>query len=277
MLKALVSAAETAGAGSAALTFEPHPLRVLRPGSMPPLLCTPADRARLLLASGVARVVELRFDEAMAAVPADSFVRDHLCARGGVRRLYAGPDWRFGRGGAGTVALAREVGAACGMEVVTLPAREMGGAPISSTRIRTALLAGRVGEARALLGRSYALPGRVVRGQGRGAGIGFPTANVAVPSPLVVPARGVYAVHVRAGDRCFGGVANLGVRPTFAGPGSEVLEVHIFDFADDIYGAELRVTFEVRLRGERRFPGVEALRAQIARDVARARKLLAAT
>jgi riboflavin kinase/FMN adenylyltransferase len=274
VLAAMVRAAARSGARAAALTFEPHPMEVLRPGSMPPLLATREDRARLLLATGVERVVELRFDAEMANVPAEDFVAELLVRRGGVRRLYAGPDWRFGRGGAGTVETARRVGAPLGLEVRVQPPRTWKGAPISSSRIREALLAGRVGEGRDMLGRVYDVPGTVVHGQGRGRDVGFPTANVEVGHRLVLPGAGVYAVRVQVDGTWRPGVANLGTRPTFAAGGPQVLEAHIFDFAGNLSGAWVRVAFAARLRGEHRFSGVEALRAQIRRDAARARAYL---
>jgi riboflavin kinase/FMN adenylyltransferase len=272
VLHAMNRAAGRAGARAAALTFEPHPMEVLRPGSMPPLLALREDRARLLLASGVERVVELEFNAEMAAVAAEDFVA--MLARAGAKRLYAGGDWRFGRGGAGDVGLARRVGAPLGLEVMVQPPRLWKGGPISSSRIRESLLAGRVAEGREMLGRVYDVPGKVVHGQGRGRGIGFPTANVEVSHRLVLPEAGVYAVRVQVGGTWLPSVANLGTRPTFAGGGPQVLEAHIFDFVGDLYGSAVRVAFATRLRGERRFPSVDALRAQIARDAARARAYL---
>ncbi len=274
VLRAAVKAAARAGARAGALTFEPHPMEVLRPGSLPPLLASREDRARLLLEHGAERVVELRFDSAMAAVTAEDFIRD-LASRGRVRRLYAGPDWRFGHRGAGTVDLAREVGRSLDMEVVTLPVLTWREIPISSSRIREALLAGRIAWGREMLGRVYDVPGTVVHGQGRGAGIGFPTANVEVSHRLVLPEAGVYAVRVRVGGAWRHSVANLGVRPTFGSGGPQTLEAHIFDFTGDLYGAHVRVAFVSRLRGEHRFASVAALRAQIAHDAERARAVLA--
>ncbi len=274
VLRAMLKAAAREGARAAALTFEPHPMEVLRPGSLPPLLASREDRARLLLETGVDPVVELKFDAAMAAVTAEAFVRD-LAVRGHARRLYAGPDWRFGHRGAGTVELAREVGRPLGLDVVTLPVTLWHGVPISSSRIREALLEGRVAHGREMLGRIYDVPGTVVHGKGRGAGIGFPTANVEVSHRLVLPEAGVYAVRVQVEGTWRRAVANLGVRPTFGSGGPQTLEAHIFDFAGDLYGAQVRVAFVSRLRGEHRFAGVEALRAQIAHDAERARAILA--
>jgi len=250
-------------------------MEVLRPGSMPPLLALREDRTRLLLATGIERVVELTFNAEMSAITAEDFVAEMLCRHGGAKRLYAGADWRFGRGGAGTVATALQVGAPLGLEVVVQPSRTWRGAPISSSRIRESLLVGRVAEGRDMLGRLYDVPGTVVHGQGRGSGIGFPTANVEVSHRLVLPEAGVYAVRVQVDGAWLPAVANLGTRPTFvAGAGPQVLEAHIFDFARSIYETAVRVAFAARLRGEHRFRSVEALKAQIGRDAARARAIL---
>ncbi len=287
VLAALLRAARRDAAPAMVLTFAPHPMAVLRPQGGPLALTTGAQRVRLLGAMGLDGLVELAFDRELAAVPAVDFVREYLCRRAGARRAFVGADFTFGAGAGGNAdALAALGRKACGLETTVVPLVRADGAPVSSTRIRLALREGRPGLAARLLGRPYALEGPVVPGEQRGATLGFPTANVAIPEGVAVPAPGVYATRTalvaRPAERTEqpeawrDGVANLGVRPTFAGAGGLRLEVHLLDFTGDLYGAVVEVQFIRRLRGERRFADVAALRAQIVRDVARARAVLRA-
>jgi riboflavin kinase/FMN adenylyltransferase len=283
VLAALLAAARRERAPAAVLTFVPHPLAVLRREGAPPALTTPEQRARLLAAMGLDALVELPFDPELARVGAAEFVQEYLCRRARARRAFVGAEFTFGAGGRGTPETLAVLGRqACGLETTTVPLVRYRGEPISSTRIRHALQAGRAGLAARLLGRPFALEGEVVPGERRGRSLGFPTANVELPTGVAVPARGVYAVRARLLDADgapaepgWAGVANLGLRPTFAGDAVR-LEVHLFDFhGEELYGRRLEVAFLRRLRGERRFPNAEALRQQIARDVARARALVA--
>jgi riboflavin kinase/FMN adenylyltransferase len=281
VLQALLRAARRDGASAVVLTFSPHPLAVLRPEGAPPTLTTSAQRVRLLEAMGLDALVELPFDEELAAVPAGAFVAEYLCRRARARRAFVGADFTFGAGGAGTAAMLATLGReACGLETEIIPLVWLDGAPVSSTRIRQALRDGRPALAARLLGRPYSVLGPVVAGERRGRDLGFPTANVDVPTGTALPAPGVYATRVclraAAAPGCWNGVANLGLRPTFDGT-SLRLEVHLLDFDGDLYGAEVEVAFIRRLRGERRFRDVGALRRQIGRDIARARMLLAAS
>lgn len=270
VLSALVRQAGGAGALPVALTFRPHPLAVLRPDAVPPTLTTPDERARLIAALGVEALIELRFDAALAAVPAGRFVSGHLVGR--AAHVFVGSNFTFGRGGLGRPAdIERH------LPVTVIPPVLVEGSPVSSTRVRAALQEGRTGLARRLLGRPYAVTGRVVPGDGRGRTIGFPTANVELDPELATPAVGVYAVATTVeglGASPRPGVANLGFRPTFGGGAAPRLEVHLFDFQGDLYGRRAHVAFVRRLRGERRFSGVEALRRQIEADASRARRIL---
>jgi riboflavin kinase/FMN adenylyltransferase len=192
----------------------------------------------------------------------------------------------FGRGRGGTFASMTALGRVDGFAVIEVPERSSGDTPISSSRIREAVVAGRLSEAARLLGRRYAVTGTVVRGDGRGRALGFPTANLAFDQPVALPPDGIYACRVswdtrdaepagadHRGPRAADGVASLGVRPTF-GPGGRVLEVYLLDIDEDLYGARVRVAFVRRQRGERRYGSVGALVAQMDRDVARARVIL---
>ena len=242
------------------------------------LLCDPAERDARLADLGVDHLVVERFDADLAAQTAETFVR-RLNAGGRLVALLMTEASAFGRGRGGTLSSMRALGAAEGFEVVEVPQRRAGGEVISSSRIRAAIVTGRLAEARRLLGRSYAVTGTVVHGDGRGRALGFPTANLAFAAPVALPPDGIYAVHVDWGgepthpSRRKDGVASLGVRPTF-GVGARVLEVFLLDTDEDLYDLRLRVTFVRRQRGERRFEQVGQLVEQMERDVVRARRIL---
>jgi len=256
------------------LTFEPHPRELFRPDDPPFRLTLSAERAAALAALGVTLVYELPFDHAFSLMPAEAFVAEVLHAGIGARHLVSGPDFAFGhRRGGDTHFLARRAEAlGVGLTVVPLLADESG--EISSTRIRRALQDGYPERATAKLGRPWAIRGIVAHGDRRGRTIGFPTANIALGRHLE-PARGVYAVTVTMPDGGVRkGVANIGRRPTVnTGPESR-LEVHLFDYDGDLYDAELSVALHAYLRGERKFAGLDELRAQIGADAAEARAIL---
>ena len=281
VLRALMHAARAARAAPVAVTFEPHPELVLR-GAVPPLLCDAEERAALLAAAGVAHLVVQPFDRAFAALSAEAFV-ERLGAGRDLAALVMTPESAFGRGRAGTAATMAALGALRGFRVVEIASLRSGAALISSGRIRSLLAEGRLAAAARLLGRRPAVTGKVVRGDGRGRELRYPTANLAFDAPVALPRDGIYAVRVGWGGphplaprRQADGVASLGVRPTF-GIGDRVLEVHLFDFDEELYGQRLRVEFVRRQRGERRFQNAAALVAQMDLDAARARRTLAAT
>lgn len=259
----------------AALTFEPHPREHFRPDDPPFRLTLSAERADALAALGVTLLYELHFNHKFSLMTAESFVTEVLHEGLGARHLVCGPDFAFGRRrGGGTDFLAKQA-EALGMGLTLVPLLADGAGPISATRIRRVLQDGYPERATADLGRPWTIRGYVAHGDARGRTIGFPTANIALGRHLE-PARGVYAVTVRLPDGSSRkGVANIGRRPTVnEGPESR-LEVNIFDFNDDIYGAELAVSLHAYIREERKFTGLDALRAQIATDAAEARRLLA--
>jgi len=259
----------------AALTFEPHPREHFRPDDPPFRLTLSAERADALAALGVTVLYELRFDHEFSQMPAETFVAEVLHKGLDARHLVCGPDFAFGRRrGGGTEFLAKHA-EALGMGLTLVPLLADGAGPISATRIRRVLQDGYPERATADLGRAWTIRGVVAHGDARGGTIGFPTANIALGRHLE-PARGVYAVMVRLPDGAWRkGVANIGRRPTVnEGPESR-LEVNIFDFEADIYGAELAVSLHAYIREERKFAGLDALKAQIAADAAEARRLLA--
>jgi len=273
----LVREARRRRAQAVVVTFEPHPAAVLR-GEPPELLCDPSERDARLATLGVDHLVVEPFDAGLAAQSAEAFVG----RLGGGRDLVAllmTETSAFGRGRGGTLASMRMLGAERGFDVVEVGQRRSGRNIVSSSRIREAVGAGRLSEAARLLGRPYAVTGTVVHGDGRGRGLGFPTANLAFDEAVCLPPNGIYAVRVSWGgdpmepERSADGVASLGVRPTF-GVGARVLEVFLLDTDEDLYGRRLRVVFIRRQRGERRFTSVDRLVMQMQRDVARARRTL---
>lgn len=262
-----------------AVTFDRHPAEVLRPGSQPRYLMTRRRRVATLLAQGVELVVVLEFDLDRSRQSPEAFVQEVLADGVGAREVVVGDNFRFGHKAAGDVQVLTELGQAHGFTVRARGLRHLQDRPVSSTEIRRSLDDGDVSWAGRALGRPHVLDGTVVRGEGRGRTIGVPTANLEVDPRLLVPARGVYAGHVEidpdpgAPGDLLPAVMNLGVRPTF-GAQQPVVEAHVLDGEPDLYGRHLAVWFSHRLRDERRFPGPDALVAQIHRDIARARHLL---
>lgn len=249
------------------LTFDRHPLAIIDPARTPRMLTTLGQKIELLAAAGVDATAVLTFDEGARQLSGDEFVEQVLANALITRFVVAGPQLRFGRDRSGTITTL----AAHGIEVVDVP--PVGGEPpISSTAIRSLLSVGDVQAVAEFLGRPFEVVGEVVRGEGRGATVGFPTANLDLNPVTAIPGYGVYAVTAEVGREVLAGVANVGVRPTFDGS-SEVVEVHLLDAERDLYGAELRVAFLSRLREERRFEGPEALAAQISKDVDAARSV----
>ncbi len=273
LLEAARQRADRDGLKVRAVTFDPHPAAVLAPHRAPPLLSTVARRSELMRAFGADEVRVLRFDQGFASLTPDEFVQRVLLEELQARVAVVGPDFRFGRGRAGDGALLERLGGQLGFDVIAVEPVLLDGEVVSSTRIRRALQAGDVSAATRSLGRVHDVEGRIVRGDGRGRSIGVPTANLDC-APVLLPADGVYAVVARVvgEDALLFGVANLGLRPTFAAGRS--VEVHLFDVDRDLYDRRLRVGFVRRIRAERKFDGVEALEAQIARDIAGARSAL---
>lgn len=276
-------AASTRGRAGA-LTFEPHPVRVLRPSLAPPLLTPLPRKLELLAATGLDAAVVQPFDLGYAGTAAAEFVGRDLVGRLGVAHVVVGYDFTAGRERARVETL-RPLLARHGVALHVVEPVTEGGLTVSSTKIREFLLEGNVEAAALLLTRPYDVDGTVARGAGRGRGFGFATANVQTASLL--PANGVYVVRAVVGGRrgkagleggrVHGGVCNVGVKPTVEADAPVVAEAHLFDFdGRDLYGEALRVSFVARLRDERRFASLDALKAQIARDVDAARTRLAA-
>lgn len=275
LLRATRHAAARRGARSVVLTFDRHPLELLRPGTRLPLISTLDERLQLLEAEGIDVAVVARLTPEFLAMEPERFAAELLARKLGAVELVCGEAFRFGKGAAGDVALLRRLGEALGFGVTLVPPVMEGGEPISSSRVGAAVESGRVAEAARLLGRPYVVPGTVVAGERVGRSLGFPTANLHVPHGRLLPADGVYLVRARWEGQQQPGLANLGVRPTRDGS-RRVLEVHLLDWEGDLYGRAVAVEFLERLREERRFPSLEALAAQIARDVNAAQAYFAA-
>ena len=267
--------ARATGRPSVVITFDPHPARLFRPDLPPFALTAIAQRLDLFEGFGVDAGVVLGFDRAFAALTAEAFVADWLVGRLGLTGVVTGEDFTFGKGRSGHVGELATIGAAHGLAAEAIaPVSDAGGDPISSSRIREALKAGDPPTATALLTRPFTITGVVEHGDKLGRTLDFPTANISLGEYLR-PAYGVYAVRARLADgRRIDGVANLGVRPMFDPP-KELLEVYLFDFAEDLYGRNIAVELHHFLRPEWKLDGLDALKAQIARDCDDARRALA--
>jgi riboflavin kinase / FMN adenylyltransferase len=276
VIENLVARSADEGLATGVLTFDPHPVEVLAPGRAPPLLMSLERRSELLVELGVdwVGVLDLADIRTMAA---ETFVTELLVGRACSRVVSAGADFRFGHGRAGDVGLLRRLGEELGFSVAAVELRSAGGEAVSSTRIRRLLEAGDVAAAVGLLGRYHRVSGVVLHGDARGRALGYPTANIAPSERLAIPADGIYAVRVSGPPALSDtpAVASIGVRPTFGDGGRRLLEVHVFDFSDDLYGSVLDVDFVQRLRDEERFDNIEGLVAQMDIDATQAREVLA--
>lgn len=261
------------GGPAVAVTFDPPPFQVLVPAAPPrPPLTTLADRAELLHAAGANRVVVLRTTAELLGLTPEEFVARVVVRLLGAKAVVEGYDFRFGRGRAGDTATLRTLCAAAGVGFEEVPPLNAGGEPVSSSRVRAAIVAGEVATAAGLLGRPYRITGTVVGGAKRGRTIGFPTANLG-DVPTVVPGTGVYAVRAAVGGKTWPAAANVGPNPTF-GEDARKIEAHLIGFAGDLYGQEMAVEFVQKLRDTRPFGGPAELTEQLRRDVAAAKSVL---
>lgn len=277
ILTELTAGAHADGAPAVALSFFPHPIEVLHGPRQAFYLSSPEEKAELLEAIDLDALIVQPFDLEFSQTPARAFV-EQLKTQLGLKQLWIGHDFALGHNREGDLPTLQRYGEEMGFTVHPVDAVELDGEPISSSRIRTLLGTGKVEDARRCLGRPYALSGEVVKGAGRGASIGIPTANLAIWPKRVVPASGVYVCRAEAGGRSWGAVTNIGIRPTFEeGLQAPVVETHILDYAgESLYGQTLRLEFIARLRDEQRFASVDELIAQIHRDIQAGRERLAA-
>lgn len=260
------------GGTPAAMTFDPHPPRVLRPDKAPPLLMTKEQKIEALARSGMQGVAVIRFTHDLSLWDPEMFVRSVLIDWLHVAEVWVGANFLFGHERAGTYSVLRTLGARYGFRAEKIDPVRYKDFVVSSTRVRRLVSEGRVDEAGALLGHHYFIDGSVARGAGRGRALGFPTANLETPNELLPPS-GVYATTSTIDDVVHPSITNIGTRPTFGDVDRTMVETHIFDVTRDLYGSSLRLSFVQRLRDERPFPDVDALRAQIEADCRSARRL----
>ena len=273
LLSKLIQVAKTQHLISAVITFEPHPREFFTPESAPTRLCSLREKLEHFAAAGVERVYVCRFNQSFAKVTADEFMQNILLHALNTQAVLVGEDFRFGAKRAGSI----QDFVQSGFNLISLPQVDSPqgsneATRVSSTRVRMALAAGNLQEASSLLGRPYSMSGKVVHGAKRGRELGYPTANVHMRHER--PAlSGVYAVKLDG----LPSVANLGIRPTIVGVPKLLLEVHVLDFADDLYGQHVRVEFLHKIRDEMKFESLDALKTQIGKDVAVARRFFAAS
>ena len=273
LFRQVIEKAATVDGTSVVITFEPHPIRVINAGKHFPLITLYEQKVELIGTTGMDVLIRIPFTREFASIPARTFVKEILCDLIGMKAIVVGQDYSFGKDRKGNVSLLRELGKSLGFEVIVSGWIQVEGGRISSTAIRNVVRAGKVEEAKKLLGRHYQIRGTVARGRDRGGRLlGFPTANLILTDELC-PKTGVYAVTVEYDHDRYNGVANIGYSPTFKEHHFGV-EVHIFDFDKSIYGQPIRLNFVQRLRGEKKFESPEALAVQIKQDVADSKKVL---
>jgi riboflavin kinase/FMN adenylyltransferase len=256
-----------------AVTFDQHPATVVAPKRVPPLIYSLPQKLRAIESAGLDALLLIHFDRAFSEQPGDVFVKNLSRDLGRIQSLCVGSSFTFGHKRTGNVELLKSLGQELHFAVHPMAAVSLDGRIVSSTRIRDTIRAGQLDDASQMLGRSYSICGKVVRGDQLGHKLGFPTANLDVTG-LLLPPAGVYAVHARIGEQNHRAVVNIGTRPTVQPEQPEVrVEVHLLDFNSDLYGQELEIIFVEKLRDETRFPSLDALKQQIALDIAHARTL----
>ena len=265
IMETVVSRAEAVGAVPTAITFDPHPRAVLYPENSPPLLQTLDQRLANFKVLGIKQTIVVRFDREFADQNAEVFLRDIIHDRLQAKEVYLGKGFAFGKNRGGNIELLQKMSAELGFHADEVPEITLRGQRISSSKIRELLKNGRVNLARRMLGRPYGIEGQIIRGDQRGRTIGFPTANLK-PTNRVIPKYGVYATANLIDGEWHKSITNVGVRPTFDGDKEPSIESYIFDFDGDLYGDVLRVRFLHRIRDEKKFGGIDELKAQIARD-----------
>jgi len=274
LFKKVVELAAPRAGDTIAITFEPHPLKVLRPDAPPKLICTFEHKAELIKRAGIKWLLCLKFDEELARTPARRFVEQVFVEAIGVEDLVIGYDYAFGKGREGDKDFLKKMGQIYGFSVHVMDPVTVDGEIVSSTLIRRLVAQGEMRRVKRLLGRYYQIRGEVQMGKRRGGRVvGFPTANLLILEDDLCPKTGVYCVQVIFDSKCYGGVMNIGYNPTFGDTGLSA-EVHIFDFDGDLYGRPIKVNIIQRIRDERKFSGPEELREQIRHDVEKAKDIL---
>ena len=272
VIRQTLADAEQHEALAVVVTFDQHPNAVVAPERVPPLIYSLPQKLRAVEALGADAICLIHFDKTFSRQTGEEFVRKLAHDFGHLQSVCVGSEFTFGHKRSGNVALLRELGAELRFTVHGLAAVSLDGQVVSSTRIRETVRSGQLDFASQMLGRGYALAGVVIRGAQLGRKLGFPTANLDVRG-LVLPPNGVYAVHARVGEKLFRAALNIGLRPTVGAALAQQVEAHLLDFDGDLLGQELEITFVEKLREEQKFPSLEALQAQIARDIEETRQL----
>jgi riboflavin kinase/FMN adenylyltransferase len=274
----VVEKADAIGGTSIAITFEPHPIRVLQKSSTLPLITVYEQKNELIARAGIEVLICIPFTRDFASLSAEAFIKDLLIKKIGMRAVVVGKDYTFGRNREGNLSMLQSYASRLGYEVIVadwIKAEQKLDDRISSTRIRELIMAGEVEAARKMLGRHYQIRGLVVKGRDRGGKLlGIPTANINLQDELC-PKTGIYAVTVEHDRQLYRGVANIGYSPTFD-DNLFTIEVHLLNFTKDIYGEKIRINFIQRIRDEKKFAGIADLKEQIHQDIKAAQKILAA-
>jgi riboflavin kinase/FMN adenylyltransferase len=274
LIEAVIEQAKRLKGVPMVLSFDPHPIEVLRPGMRPKYLSDAQEKYDFFERLGIVELIILPFTQALATLTPEQFVQQVLCDGLGVRQLLVGENFVFGQGRSGTIQDLVRLGGLKNFDVQPVAPVMSGGEVVSSTRIRKCLTTGHVLEGSGYLGRPYRLTGTVIEGEKRGRQLGWPTANLRMPSHRVLPADGIYATLTEINGDCLPSVTYIGTRPTFQ-EGERLLEVHVFDQMLNLYGKELSVSFIERVRGDKNFTNVEDLLEQMDKDGADARESLA--
>ncbi|MGM0417448.1 MAG: bifunctional riboflavin kinase/FAD synthetase [Thermodesulfobacteriota bacterium] len=273
LMRLAVEKGKKTGFKTIAVTFDPHPIKFIKPEKHPPIITLREQKTELIKKTGIDEVLTIEFSKDFANLTAIEFIEDILVKKLGTKAVVVGNDYMFGKNRKGNIDLLKEYGKKYGFEVIIPEWITLGTKRISSTLIREAVENGDLESARTMLGRDYQIRGTVVHGRNRGNKIGFPTANLDLIDELC-PKMGVYAVIPEIDGQKYHGVANIGYSPTFDDHKFTV-EVHFLDFTEDLYAKQIKVNFIERLRGEKKFSGIEELSEQIAKDVEKAKNIFA--
>jgi riboflavin kinase / FMN adenylyltransferase len=271
IIRQTVSDARQHDSAAVVVTFDKHPASIVAPDRVPPLIYSEAQKLRTIESLGVDTLLLLRFDRAFSQQSGETFIRELARGLGRIQSVCVGADFVFGHKRSGNVALLQKLGVELGFTVHGVAAVSLDGRIVSSTRIREAVRAGDFDAAGQMLGRAYSIAGKVIHGDQLGQRLGFPTANLNTTG-LLLPPDGVYAAHTSVGGQTHRAVLNIGQRPTVDQNTQIRVEVHLLDFTGELYGQELEVAFIAKLREEQKFDSLDELKAQITRDVAKARR-----
>jgi riboflavin kinase / FMN adenylyltransferase len=273
IIRQTITDARKHGALALVLTFDQHPNTIVAPARVPPLIYSLSQKLRAIESLGPEATLLIHFDKPFSQKTGEAFIRDLAAAWSGIQSICVGANFTFGHKRGGNVELLKKLGAELKFSVHGMAAVSLDGRTVSSTRIREAIRAGDLDAASQMLGRAYSIAGRVVEGDKLGHKLSFPTANID-PTGLALPPGGVYAIHAIVSGKTHRAVLNIGTRPTLNNPAPSLrIEAHLLDFNEDIYGQELEIVFAEKLRDEQKFPSLDELKAQIARDIAQAKTI----